>query len=62
MNFTPDAEYVHICSNETIGGIAIRLPEALPPLIADMSSEIMSRVIDVSQFAMIYADAQKTSL
>ena len=60
LNFTPGAEYVHICSNETIGGIryaAFPKPEA--PLIADMSSEIMSRVIDVNQFGLIYAGAQK---
>lgn len=60
LNFTPDAEYVHICSNETIGGIRYpAFPKPSAPLIADMSSEIMSRVIDVSQFAMIYAGAQK---
>lgn len=55
-----DAEYVHICSNETIGGIRYPVfPKTSAPLIADMSSEIMSRVVDVSQFAMIYAGAQK---
>ncbi len=57
---TADAEYVHICSNETIGGIRYpEFPKTKAPLIADMSSEIMSRVIDVSQFGMIYAGAQK---
>ena len=57
---TPDAEYVHICSNETIGGIRFpEFPKTNAPLIADMSSEIMSRVIDVNQFGMIYAGAQK---
>jgi phosphoserine aminotransferase len=57
---TPDAAYVHICSNETIGGIRFpSFPTTTAPLIADMSSEIMSRVIDVQQFGMIYAGAQK---
>ncbi|MBO4548084.1 MAG: 3-phosphoserine/phosphohydroxythreonine transaminase [Abditibacteriota bacterium] len=58
---SPDAEYVHICSNETIGGIRFtEFPETgNVPLIADMSSEIMSRVIDVNKFGMIYAGAQK---
>ena len=56
-----DAEYVHICSNETIGGIRFfDFPETGNiPLIADMSSEIMSREIDVNKFGMIYAGAQK---
>lgn len=60
LSFTPGAEYVHICSNETIGGIRFpKFPKTDAPLIADMSSEIMSRVIDVNQFGMIYAGAQK---
>ena len=60
LNLTPGAEYVHICSNETIGGIRFpEFPKTEAPLIADMSSEIMSRVIDVNQFGMIYAGAQK---
>lgn len=61
LNLTSGAEYVHICSNETIGGIRFNeFPETETPLIADMSSEIMSRVIDVNRFGMIYAGAQKT--
>lgn len=60
LKLTPGAEYVHICSNETIGGIRFpAFPKTEAPLIADMSSEIMSRVIDVNQFGMIYAGAQK---
>ncbi|MCE5197843.1 MAG: 3-phosphoserine/phosphohydroxythreonine transaminase [Armatimonadota bacterium] len=60
LNFSADAEYVHICSNETIGGIRFpEFPKTNVPLIADMSSEIMSRAIDVNQFGMIYAGAQK---
>lgn len=60
LHFSPDAEYVHICTNETIGGIRYAaFPKTETPLIADMSSEIMSRAIDVNQFAMIYGGAQK---
>ena len=60
LNLTAGAEYVHICSNETIGGIRYpQFPATDAPLIADMSSEIMSRAIDVSKFGMIYAGAQK---
>lgn len=60
LKLSADAEYVHICSNETIGGIRFPVfPKTEAPLIADMSSEIMSRVIDVNQFGMIYAGAQK---
>lgn len=60
LKLSADAEYVHICSNETIGGIRFpEFPTTDAPLIADMSSEIMSRVIDVSKFGMIYAGAQK---
>ena len=58
--FSPQAAYAHICSNETIGGIRFpSFPDTPCPLIADMSSEILSRKIDVSQFGMIYAGAQK---
>ncbi|MHB9130888.1 MAG: 3-phosphoserine/phosphohydroxythreonine transaminase [Armatimonadota bacterium] len=60
LALTPGAAYVHICSNETIGGIRFPVfPQTEAPLIADMSSEIMSRVVDVSQFGMIYGGAQK---
>jgi phosphoserine aminotransferase len=60
LKFTPDAEYIHICTNETIGGIRWnRFPNTTAPLVADMSSEILSRQIDVSQFGLIYAGAQK---
>jgi phosphoserine aminotransferase len=57
----PAASYVHICSNETIGGVQYHwLPETgSVPLVADMSSDIMSRPIDVSRFGVIYAGAQK---
>ncbi len=58
----PDgAAYLHICSNETIGGIRFGdFPDTGDvPLLADMSSEIMSRVVNVRRFGMIYAGAQK---
>jgi phosphoserine aminotransferase len=56
-----DTAYLHITSNETIGGIQYReFPQTgSVPLIADMSSDIVSRPIDVSKFALIYAGAQK---
>ncbi|TDJ41089.1 MAG: 3-phosphoserine/phosphohydroxythreonine transaminase [Gammaproteobacteria bacterium] len=56
----PDAAYLHICSNETIGGVQFRdFPETSVPLVADMSSDILSRPVDVSRFGVIYAGAQK---
>lgn len=58
----PDnAAYVHITSNETIGGVQFKSFPQFDnvPLIADMSSDILSRPVDVSQFGMIYAGAQK---
>ncbi len=59
LNLTPGAEYVHICSNETIGGIRYPSFPKADTLIADMSSEMMSRAVDVKEFGMIYAGAQK---
>ena len=55
------AAYLHYCPNETIEGIEIfDIPETgVVPLIADMSSVILSRPIDVSKFGLIYAGAQK---
>jgi phosphoserine aminotransferase len=57
----PQAAYVHICSNETIGGVQYHwLPDTGGvPLVADMSSDIMSRPIDVAKYGLIYAGAQK---
>ena len=55
-----DAAYCHITSNETIGGVQFHaVPDVQSPLVADMSSEILSRPIDVDRFAVIYAGAQK---
>ena len=60
LRLMPDAEFLHICTNETIGGIRwAEFPETNSPLIADMSSEILSRTVDVNRFALIYAGAQK---
>ena len=58
---SPDAAYVHICSNETIGGVEFHwTPETgKVPLVADMSSHILSKQLDVSKFGLIYAGAQK---
>ncbi len=60
LNLKSDSEYVHICSNETINGIQwAHFPKTSSPLVADMSSEILSRALDVKQFGIIYAGAQK---
>jgi phosphoserine aminotransferase len=65
---TPGAAYLHMCTNETIDGVEFdlsRVPAALggefaaTPIVADMSSHILSRVVDVSQYGLIFAGAQK---
>ncbi|MEK4027863.1 MULTISPECIES: 3-phosphoserine/phosphohydroxythreonine transaminase [Bacillaceae] len=57
----PEADYVHITTNNTIEGTAFRnIPDTGGvPLVADMSSNILSEEIDVSKFGLIYAGAQK---
>ena len=57
----PHAAYVHICSNETIGGVEYHFtPDTgAVPLVADMSSSILSRPVDVSKYGLIYGGAQK---
>jgi len=57
----PDAAYLHYIANETIGGVEFNwLPDSGDvPLVADMSSNILSRPVDVSRFGLIYAGAQK---
>ena len=58
--FRPDADYFHICMNNTIYGTEYHEDLSSPvPLIADMSSDILSRPVDVSKYAMIYGGAQK---
>src|SRR5260221_2651701 len=61
LNFSGDAAYVHYTPNETIGGVEFGyVPQTRGiPLVADMSSSILSRPIDVSKFGLIYAGAQK---
>jgi phosphoserine aminotransferase len=56
-----NAQYLHICTNETINGVEFDgLPDAGDvPIVADMSSHILSRPIDVSQYGVIYGGAQK---
>ena len=59
---TPDAAYLHVCTNETIDGVEYNFVPTPPegvPLVADMSSHILSRVIDVSKYGVIFAGAQK---
>jgi len=56
----PDGAYLHYTPNETIAGLEFDyIPEVGMPLVADMSSSILSRTIDVSKFGLIYAGAQK---
>jgi len=61
LKLTPDAAYFHYTPNETIGGVEF---DYIPhtgnvPLVADFSSTILSRALDVSKFGLIYAGAQK---
>ncbi|MBY5920363.1 3-phosphoserine/phosphohydroxythreonine transaminase [Ferrimonas balearica] len=52
--------YVHYCPNETVDGVAMfEIPEVQAPLVADLSSCILGRELDVSRFALLYAGAQK---
>jgi len=60
LQLTPGAAYLHITSNETISGAQWKIfPDSEAPLVADMSSDILSKPIDVSKFGLIYAGAQK---
>jgi len=61
LNLSGDAAYVHYTPNETIGGVEFGyIPRTgAIPLVADMSSSILSRPVDVSRFGLIYAGAQK---
>jgi phosphoserine aminotransferase len=60
---SPDAAYVHVCTNETIGGVEYHWTPDVGnvPLVADMSSHILSRPVDVSKYGVIYAGAQKNA-
>lgn len=61
LSLTPGAAYVHLTSNETIQGTQFHsFPDVGDrPLVADMSSDILSRPFDASKFTLIYAGAQK---
>lgn len=60
LKLTDGAAYVHITSNETISGAQWKeFPKTEAPLVADMSSDILSHPFDVNQFGLIYAGAQK---
>ena len=59
---TDGAAYLHVCTNETIDGVEYDFVPELPdgvPLVADMSSHILSRRVDMSQYGVIFAGAQK---
>jgi phosphoserine aminotransferase len=62
LDLNPDAAYLHLCTNETIRGVEVFDFDSLPqgvPVVADMSSHILSRPMDVTRFGLIYAGAQK---
>jgi phosphoserine aminotransferase len=61
IKFSPNASYVHICTNNTIEGTQwTAIPgTGATPLVADMSSDIASRSIDIKKFGLIFAGAQK---
>ncbi|MFK7989536.1 MAG: 3-phosphoserine/phosphohydroxythreonine transaminase [Sandaracinaceae bacterium] len=60
MDLDPDAAYLHLTSNNTLYGTQFHtLPETSAPIIADMTSDILCRPVDVSKYGMIYAGAQK---
>ncbi len=61
LKLSPDADYVHVCWNNTIFGTKFQyIPDTGDiPLVADMSSSILSEPVDVSRFGMIYAGVQK---
>ena len=57
---TPDAAYLHLTSNETISGAQWKeFPKTEAPLVVDMSSDILSRPLNIEDFGLIYAGAQK---
>lgn len=60
LNLSTGAAYLHCCSNETISGAQIKeFPVSDAPLVSDMSSDILSRPLEISNFGLIYAGAQK---
>lgn len=62
IRLDPQAAYLHLCTNETIHGVEVsdeRLAPTDVPLVADMSSHILSRPVNVAKYGLIYAGAQK---
>src|SRR5574338_549272 len=63
LDLDPEARYLHLCTNETIHGVEVQDDcagfQAGVPVVADMSSHILSRRVDVSRYGLIYAGAQK---
>ena len=60
LSFSADAKYFYYCANNTIYGTEWQyVPQAAAPLVCDMSSDILSRPVDVSRYGLIYAGAQK---
>ncbi|MBN9502714.1 MAG: phosphoserine transaminase [Armatimonadetes bacterium 55-13] len=60
LSYSSDAAFMHFTSNETIQGVEFKSDPSLSvPVICDMSSDILSRPVDVSKYALIYAGAQK---
>lgn len=60
LAYTPDAAFVHFTTNETIQGVQFKSdPTLTAPVVCDMSSDILSRPVDVNKYAVIYAGAQK---
>ena len=61
LSIRENAKYLHLCSNNTVMGTQwFKFPETDVPLVADMSSDILSRSIQANDFGLIYAHAQKT--
>lgn len=62
-DISPESAYVHICANETIHGLEFledpQLPEGSPPLVADFTSTLLSRPVDVARYGVIYASSGK---
>jgi phosphoserine aminotransferase len=60
IHYSLESSYTYLCTNNTIEGTQYHsLPESSSPLVADMSSDIASRPVDVSKFGLIFAGAQK---
>jgi len=60
LDIAPGSDYLHICANNTIFGTTWKyIPETDAPIVADMSSMILSQPVDVSKYGLIYAGAQK---